>query len=252
MRRERKYRAWNNETARMIPWEEIKSLNNLNKLLTLVFIEVLDYTGLKDMKGDDIYEGDIIHSTYTDGKPCRHIIQWNNETASFVGKYVDYQDEDGYTKLTQSGIKECQKAVIGNIYQNPELIKTEPADEVSDTTKDDQPYHVGIPISTGIAPASFDSKPSPETLDAVTRMAEKAATMYLSKIKKSERVPMSGFYTDGIDHSHLDVNNNKFPITCQCEGCHSIQTTITETPPMMRICHACGLVEEHKPIKGMA
>ena len=52
---------------------------------------------------------------------------------------------------------------------------------------------------------------------------------------------MSGFYTDGIDHSNLDVNSHKYPEHEECVFCGSTSVTITDDKD---ICHDCGYVYE--------
>ena len=59
------------------------------------------YTGLKDMNGKEIYEGDIL----TGNKD----VYWDNILASF---------QAGYT----GDIRNNEVEVIGNIYENPELL----------------------------------------------------------------------------------------------------------------------------------
>jgi len=52
---------------------------------------------------------------------------------------------------------------------------------------------------------------------------------------------MSGFYTDGIDHSGLEVNSDQFPEHEECVNCGSTSVTITDDKD---ICHNCGYVYE--------
>lgn len=54
-------------------------------------------------------------------------------------------------------------------------------------------------------------------------------------------VVMSGFYTDGIDHSNLDVNSHEHPEHEECVSCGSNSVTITDDKD---ICHDCGYVYE--------
>jgi hypothetical protein len=54
-------------------------------------------------------------------------------------------------------------------------------------------------------------------------------------------VVMSGFYTDGIDHSKLEVNSDQFPEHEECLMCGSTSVTITDDKD---ICHDCGYVYE--------
>lgn len=59
--------------------------------------------------------------------------------------------------------------------------------------------------------------------------------------EEKKPVPMSGFYTDGIDHSKLEVNSYKFPEHEECFRCGSQNITITDEKD---ICHNCGFVNE--------
>lgn len=58
---------------------------------------------------------------------------------------------------------------------------------------------------------------------------------------KLRSLAMSGFYTDGFDHSDLDVNTHLHPEHPECEMCASTSVTITEDKD---ICHECGYVYE--------
>lgn len=52
---------------------------------------------------------------------------------------------------------------------------------------------------------------------------------------------MSSFYTDGIDHSNLEVNSHEYPEHEECVFCGSDSVTITDDKD---ICHGCGYVYE--------
>lgn len=78
------------------------------------------YTGLKDKNGKEIYEGDIIRSFDSNDDAILHYIFW--EEARFVALYKD-RHFSSKCFLMQDWLDEFDKEVIGNIHDNPELLK---------------------------------------------------------------------------------------------------------------------------------
>lgn len=75
------------------------------------------FTGLTDCKGKEIYEGDIIESG-----GFRHIVEYDAKQARFSSTNIN-STRDGGSSITQQWIDECEKVVIGNIYDNSEKIE---------------------------------------------------------------------------------------------------------------------------------
>jgi uncharacterized phage protein (TIGR01671 family) len=75
-------------------------------------------TGRKDRNEDDIFEGDIIKDDI--GRIC--IIEWLEKEACFI--YRDLKDDHKYS-LTGH----IYDSVIGNIHENPELLKYKPSEQ---------------------------------------------------------------------------------------------------------------------------
>lgn len=81
------------------------------------------FTGLHDKNGKEIYEGDIIRSYDSENNPIIHSISWDNKWACYVATMLQYPLLGG--SIDQGWIDEFEKEVIGNIHDNPELLKTE-------------------------------------------------------------------------------------------------------------------------------
>ena len=126
MEREIKYRAWLKEEKKMVNVETIdfseKSIQYLEKneiidayLLRTTFledIELMQYTGIKDKNDVEIYEGDIIICKY--GPEIMMEVKWVDEGFRTLGKY----NGDNYVGYVKNSAE-----VIGNIYENFELVK---------------------------------------------------------------------------------------------------------------------------------
>jgi uncharacterized phage protein (TIGR01671 family) len=131
--REIKFRAWDKEYKKMMEWgKQLKGLsqNGIKTVMSynsedgwsdcynLKDIELMQYTGLKDKNGKEIYEGDIVK--YFDNK--EHIVVVENIKELGTGMYLK-RVGSGYYTLNPSVIRDYEVEVIGNIYENPELLE---------------------------------------------------------------------------------------------------------------------------------
>jgi hypothetical protein len=72
------------------------------------------YTGLKDKTGREIYEGDIYEVEYFGWKA---VVEWDEDNARFLGFTIGAERKIVYVGREPQPVK-----IIGNIYENPELL----------------------------------------------------------------------------------------------------------------------------------
>lgn len=82
---------------------------------------LLEYTGIRDKNGKEIYEGDIVNW----GDNYKSVIEWNAD------KYLEgdgwmiheYYPRNEYDRYHTTSAYTNPIEVIGNIFENPELLK---------------------------------------------------------------------------------------------------------------------------------
>lgn len=86
-------------------------------------------TGLKDKNGKLIYEGDIVKTTFKDNAKITFFVVWNNKTSLFSANIIKKEGVNGCFMANQDylyyvlGDVEDKAEIIGNIYENQELLK---------------------------------------------------------------------------------------------------------------------------------
>lgn len=135
--REIKFRAWDKKEKKMLNDSELDGwdlhLYNLDSSCgfhleneygdtNLNELELMQYTGLKDKNGKEIYEGDIICIKNQHQKENCSGLPHNQ---NYFHNEVKYEiDSAGFPALMDGdGGTVYQKEIIGNIYENPELLK---------------------------------------------------------------------------------------------------------------------------------
>lgn len=121
MTREIKFRAWDEQECRMVydfrNTDKKAFLNENGQLVRSTWHTLMQYTGLKDKNGKEIYEGDVVKPVQTKGT------RWKLATVEYQrGEFVILPKGEAlsFKTLTETGWLKIE--VIGNIYQTPELL----------------------------------------------------------------------------------------------------------------------------------
>ena len=125
MRREIKYRAWDKKHKGYINGFNMygfstgqgapkRTLHRFSDEWNMEDVELMQYTGLKDKNGKEIYEGDIYHQG---DKNILYVVAWHD--TGLTGKQIR---ANSYAGL---GYWKERIKVIGNIYENPNLLDQE-------------------------------------------------------------------------------------------------------------------------------
>lgn len=140
MKREIKFRAWDHNTGTMMIPDNFEFCNG-----EICWIdagreagpksgndgdpgqfEIMQYVGLKDKNGREIYEGDFLKVTSEDGESYVATVKWFGDEGYPAFDLEDIPaswsyDANALATIFQSGVETCE--VIGNTFENPELLE---------------------------------------------------------------------------------------------------------------------------------
>jgi uncharacterized phage protein (TIGR01671 family) len=105
-----------------VQWEEFDEISCPGEF------SLMQYTGLKDTAGKEIYEGDIVRCLDTDDKEdieetWRGVVKFGGFNCSCCDGVFGFYIEGGDIRGLEDQTTVYEYEIIGNIYENPELVK---------------------------------------------------------------------------------------------------------------------------------
>ena len=110
---------------------------------------IMQYTGLKDKNGKEIYEGDILHRICKSKCCGKTQYDWQGIVVWRENGFWFQDDDDGIIGFANSELEEIE--VIGNIYENPGGNKME-AKKFKETVQDIIDKDLECPLPLDIIP----------------------------------------------------------------------------------------------------
>lgn len=130
--KEIKFRAWDKKNNKILSGEElirncimVSPANGhlINYKVPMIFygedFELMQFTGLKDKNGKEIFEGDILR----DENDNKFEVYFADGIGAWRMVNLKYEEDCYSFDICESGLESGALEVIGNIYENPELLE---------------------------------------------------------------------------------------------------------------------------------
>ena len=136
-----KFRAWDKRDKRWLFTHcDISNMSDPIETMCIAWpdYELMQFTGLHDKNGKEIWEGDIVREvpelSGDEARNRRGLIEWNPSLSAFVVALLDRSDGawcdlNEHNPNNPTTLKYTE--VLGNIYENPELLASERSEDAT-------------------------------------------------------------------------------------------------------------------------
>ena len=133
--REIKFRAWDKINKKMVHHDDANFIDMVVRFDGVVWchdsyfgitsenFELMQYTGLLDKNGVEVYEGDILQMVGKVRQPRWEVVWYENGWQMKLVWIKGHLPERYYVKLSSDKVVEFDE-VVGNRYENPVLLTT--------------------------------------------------------------------------------------------------------------------------------
>lgn len=113
--RELKFRVWSDTNGRMFYNVPAGRSEYEDYAVPYDIKTIMQYTGLKDATGKEVFDGDFIVNI--DNENLKYLVRYDSDS----NRYMAYADNGSVFYFGPSRMQKHK--VIGNLYENPELIE---------------------------------------------------------------------------------------------------------------------------------
>lgn len=121
-----KFRAWDKNNNEMISWRYLLNGYNLRNVFMrpeMCGLVLMQSTGMKDKNGVDIFEGDLVKITVSNGfDHLEDALSIVKEAKYHSGLICELLSNTLEYRIFDEEATGYQYEIVGNIYENPELL----------------------------------------------------------------------------------------------------------------------------------
>lgn len=122
MNRPLRFRAWDADLKQMMPAIDLSGPVSTYQWLGAYDLPIMQFTGLRDSHGVEIFEGDIVKLKNSAEYPDSNHMEGIGEIKYEAPNWKAFYGEDGFYSMVLHWGGTASIEVIGNVWENPDLL----------------------------------------------------------------------------------------------------------------------------------